>query len=88
MPGTRGARSLLPGAPPGGSPERNTGQAAQHFGSTTSAGVASTRTVFRDSPVRRDTSRSDITLRKCIRLILANIPTMITPRSPARSSSG
>jgi len=33
------------------------------------------------------TSRSDIRSRKCIRLILANIPTWITPFSPACFSS-
>jgi hypothetical protein len=44
--------------------------------------------VFLDRPVRLATSRSDIPSLKCIRLIFANIPTLITPCSPALFLSG
>ena len=45
------------------------------------------RTLFLDSPVRRHTSRIDIPSRKCIRRILANMPTLINPDSLTRSPS-
>ena len=38
--------------------------------------------VFLDNPVRRAISRTDNRSRMCIRLILANIPTLITPGFP------
>jgi hypothetical protein len=56
---------------------------AGYFGSTTFGRRNQPRTVFLESPVRLETSRSDIPSLKCIRLILANILTLITPCSPA-----
>jgi hypothetical protein len=61
---------------------------AGYFGPTTFGRRNQPRTVFLDSPVRLATSRKDIASRKCIRLILANIATLITPRSPALLLSG
>lgn len=45
------------------------------------------RTVFRDRPVRPAISRSGTFSRKYIRLILASMPTVITPVSPAQRLS-
>jgi len=53
-----------------------------YFGSVTPSWRNHCRTVFLDIPVRRLTSRMDSPSRKCIRLILANMPTLITPGSP------
>lgn len=61
---------------------------AAYFGSSTCGRRIHARTVFLDSPVRLETSRNDTPSRKCIRLILANIPTSITPSSPASFVSG
>jgi hypothetical protein len=55
-----------------------------YFGSVTPSWCNQCCTVFLDSPVRRQTSRIDTPSRKCIRRILANMSTLITPRSPAR----
>lgn len=41
------------------------------------------RTVFRDNPVQREFSRIDYLSRKCIRRILASMPTLIIPSTPA-----
>ena len=59
-----------------------------YLGSTTSGRRNQPLTVFLDRPVRLVTSRNDIPSLKCIRLTLANIPTSITPCSPAHLSSG
>jgi hypothetical protein len=50
-----------------------------YFGSVTPSWRNHWRTVFLDKPVRRLTSRMDNPSRKCSRLILANIATLITP---------
>ena len=54
-----------------------------YFGSVAPSWRSQRLTVFLDSPLRRLTSRIDRPSRKCIRLILANMPTLITPASPA-----
>nr|WP_257443243.1 hypothetical protein [Burkholderia glumae] len=58
-----------------------------YFGSTASVCRSQRRTVFRDRPVRRAISRSGTFSRKYIRLILANMPTVITFVSPAQRLS-
>ena len=58
-----------------------------YFGSTMSVSRNHCRTVLRDRLVRLAISRIESFSRICIRLILANMPTVITPGLPAHSLS-
>ena len=55
-----------------------------YFGSSESLWRNQVRIVFRDNPVCFDIARSDNPSRRCIRLIFANMPTVITPDSPLK----
>lgn len=58
-----------------------------YCGSTVSGCRNHCRMVFLDKLVLRVISRIESFSRKCIRLILASMPTVITPNSPAQSLS-
>lgn len=57
---------------------------AGYFGSVIEGCRSQLRTVLRDNPVLRAISRTETLSRKCIRRILANMPTVITPVNPAQ----
>ena len=60
----------------------STGAYAGYWGSVTPSWLSQRLMVLRDKPLRREISRIDSFSRKCIRRILANMPTVITPVCP------